>query len=137
MNDDKILQEQQDAPPRPFAVSREFQPAPPRPVMATDDANDTSAEPWPFTFGHDEPVRQTAPQHEQPDAPIENEPFVEPSEQPRPDMAEHGQGLFSDVVGHGQKGGAEQVVEPLVPDEPTWPVAVEKSIEESEPVELR
>ena len=104
--------------------------------MAFDDMVDARCEPWPFALGHDEPVRQTAPWHEQPDAPVENEPFVMPSEQPRPGMAEHGEADFSDVVGHGQEGGAGPIVKPLVPDEPTWPVAVEESNEESEPVEV-
>ena len=79
------------APPRPFVVSREFQPAPDsvldsvldtallRPVVATDDVVDASGEPWPFRGqlwpDHDEPVRQTAPVHEQPDAFVENEPL--------------------------------------------------------------
>ncbi len=118
--------------PRPFAVSHEFQPAPPRPVRATDVVANTSGEPWPFALGHDKP----APQHEQADAPIENEPFVEPSEQPRPSMSEHGEAPFADAVGHGQEDGVAPIVEPLAPDEPTWRVAVEESSEKSQPVEV-
>ena len=122
--------------PRPFAANDEFQPAPPRSGMVTGEANDTSGEPWPFALGHDEPMRQTAPWREQADAPIENKPFVEPGEQLRPGMADHGEAPFSDVVGHGQEGGDEQIVEPLIADKPTWPVAVKESDVKNEPVEI-
>ena len=65
---------------------------------------------------------------------------VTPSEQARPtmpeSMAEHGQTPFPDVVGHGQEGVANTIVEPLAPDEPTWPVAVEESNESRGPVEI-
>lgn len=121
---------------RPAMASHSFEPAPARPGMTTDDGGRDGGEPWPFAFGHDESMRQTAPWHEQADAPIEGEPFVEPSEQPLPSMSEHGEAVFSDVVGHGQEGGADPIVKPLVPDEPTWPVAVEEEIVESEPVEV-
>ena len=85
--------------PRPFAVSHGFQPAPDtalsRPVMANDDVVDTGGEPWPVAPGHDETMRQTAPVHEQSDAPVENEPLVEPSAEPRSGTVEHGEADFS------------------------------------------
>ncbi len=120
-------------------TSEKYQPAPPRPAMTSDEAADTSAEPWPLAFGHDEPLRQTAPQREQADAPVENEPFVTPSEEPRPNMSksmsDHGEAVFSDVVEHGPVDEGQLMPEPVTADEPTWPVVVEEEVVKSEPVE--
>ena len=141
--------------PRPFVVSREFQPALdtvldsvidtapdiicPRPVVANDDVGDTGGEPWPLRghlwLGHDGAVRQTAPGHEQSDAPIDIEPLFEPSAEPRPNVVEHGEAAFSDMVGHGQEVDVLPIIEPPTPNEPTWPVAVEEGDVEIEPVE--
>ncbi len=125
---------------RSDVTKRDEQPAPPRPVMADEDVENTSGEPWPFVLGRGEAVRSTAPRHEQEGASVANTPLVEPDEQPRPDMvksvAEHGQAVYFDVAGQNRAGEVERLDAPLVVDEPTWPVAVEEEKVESEPVEV-
>lgn len=142
MNDDQNSVSQDTALPRPPIINEEFQPAPPRQVMTDDELVSTEGEPWSFAPGHDEAVetmRPAAPwqsEQSQADALLEAEPLSEPSEQPRPIMAPHGEVVNLDAADHGMTDDADPITESVVTDEPPCPAMVEQpqgegNIEES------